>query len=376
MTVDERTLSAVLHRMADETEWRAGLPRRTVLRARTRRSLTVVLAVVLLMSVAYGSVVMAGAFRGVEPAGPHPLPYTTFQKLTITARTPVRSGITDVAASRDAVWVSGFQKLTRVDPASGRIVASIPLPGLGDYSSVALGAGAVWVTASERGFRGVYKIDPATNAIAGRIPLSGNVEGIAVGAGSVWVTHPQAGPGSVLRIDPRTDQVVGKPIAVGVGPVPILYAAGAVFVTNTDSGGSISRIDADTGGVTSVWGTANDVLASGGGSLWGVGNDEVVRIDVHTGRVVAAIPVKRAAGVAYGGGRLWVITDPQSKSATVSEPDPRHPGTVVTIDPATNRISSVPIPFGETAAYIAARGPVAWIGDYNKQVLTRVEATR
>jgi DNA-binding beta-propeller fold protein YncE len=238
-----------------------------------------------------------------------------------------------------------------------------------------VGAGSVWATASEQGFRGVYKINPATNAIADRIPLTWNVEGIAVGAGSVWVTRPQGGSGGVIRIDAHTDRVIGKPITVGVGPVPILYAAGAVFVTNTDFGGSVSRIDAHTGAVTRAWGTADDVEAFGAGSLWGIGNDEVVRIDVHTGRVIAAIPLKRAAKVAYGDGRVWAITDPRSKSSTLYEPDPRHPGTVVTIDPATNRISSAPIPYGETAAYIDVRGPVAWIGDYNQQELTRVGAT-
>ncbi|MDP9235759.1 MAG: hypothetical protein M3P01_14575 [Actinomycetota bacterium] len=298
------------------------------------------------------------------------------EELLATARTPVPSGITDVAVGADAVWVTGFGTLTRVDPASGRIVASIALRGLGDFSSVAVGAGSVWVTASETGFRGVYKIDPATNAIADRIPLSRNVLGITVGAGSVWVTRTQMGLGKVIRIDAHTDRVIGKPISVGVGPGPILYAAGVVWVTNSDNGGSVSKVDPSTGSVVRTWGVAPNVEAFGSGSLWGVGPNQIVRIDVHSGRELAETPLTRAAKVAFEDGRVWAITAPRSKSRTLYIPDPRHPGTVVTIDPATNELSSHPVPYGKTAAYIAVRGAVAWIGDYNRQLLTRVEARR
>jgi hypothetical protein len=33
-------------------------------------------------------------------------------------------------------------------------------------------------------------------------------------------------------------------------------------------------------------------------------------------------------------------------------------------------------PYGEVAAYIAVQGTTAWIGDYNRMILTRVEAKR
>jgi Tol biopolymer transport system component len=310
-----------------------------------------------------------------KPVTPSPTtsPRTRPDKLVATEHIPVPSGITGVAVSADAVWVAGFQKMTRVDPQSGRIVATIAMPGIGEYSSVALGAGSLWITGSEKGFRGLYRIDPATNKVADQIPLSGYPTGVTVGAGSVWVTRSAGGRGNVVRIDATGDHVIGKPIPVGVGPGPILYAAGAVFVTNTDYGGSVSRIDPATGSVTTPWGVAPDIQAFGDGSLWSVRDNLVARIDLRTGRIVAQVPLTRAAKVAFEAGRVWAITGPRSRSRTLYLPDPRHPGTVVTIDPATNQIASEPVPYGELAAYIDVHGTVAWIGDYNKKILTRVE---
>jgi Tol biopolymer transport system component/streptogramin lyase len=332
---------------------------------------------------------MDGGIRALTPAdlsratdpswwGPRPAvtpspttsPRTRPDKLLATAHIPVPSGITGVVVSADAVWVAGFQKMTRIDPQSGRIVATIAMPGIGEYSSVALGAGSLWVTGSEKGFRGLYKIDPATNKVADQIPLSGYPTGVTVGGGSVWVTR---GRGNVVRIDATSDRIIGQPIPVGVGPGPIVYAAGMVYVTNTSSGGSVSRIDPVTGSVTTPWGVAPDIQAFGAGSLWSVRTNLVSRIDLRTGRIVAQIPLKRAAKVTFEAGRIWAITGPRSRSRTLYLPDPRHPGTVVTIDPATNLIASDPVPYGVLAAYIDVHGTVAWIGDYNKQILTRVE---
>jgi DNA-binding beta-propeller fold protein YncE len=271
---------------------------------------------------------------------------------------------------RDAVWVTGFHTLTRVARGSERIVATIHLRGVGDYSSVAVGAGSVWVTASEQGFRGLYRIDPADNGIVGRILLPSNPIGVAVGAGSVWVTTNRSGPGRVYRIDAHTGQILGRPIPVGQGPGPILFAAGDVWVTNSNAGGSVSRIDPHTGSVVDTWGASN-VQAYGDGSLWGVTTNHVVRYDVDSGRVVAQIPMPRAAAVAYSSGRVWVITEPRSKSRTLYVPDLRHPGQVVTIDPQTNEVSSKPMPYGQTPAYIDARGNIAWIDQYNNNSLSR-----
>lgn len=118
---------------------------------------------------------------------------------------------------------------------------------VGETSSVALGAGSVWVTGSEKGFRGLYKSIRRPTRSSTRFPCLATRQGVTVGAGSVWVTRATTGTGNgnVVRIDAGSDRIMGQPIPVGVGPGPILYAAGAVFVTNTNlearSAGSIPQ---------------------------------------------------------------------------------------------------------------------------------------
>ena len=49
------------------------------------------------------------------------------------------------------------------------------------------------------------RIDPATNRVVGSIPVGRGAIGVAVGAGSVWVAN--AIDHSLTRIDPATNRV-------------------------------------------------------------------------------------------------------------------------------------------------------------------------
>jgi DNA-binding SARP family transcriptional activator/DNA-binding beta-propeller fold protein YncE len=115
-----------------------------------------------------------------------------------------------LAANRGAVWViaRGYggtnwaptrntkPALWRIDTTSNKPVARIKLPLT--PIRVALGAGSVWVTA-ERVLSSdgatveatVFRIDPATNRIVARIPLRARaVDGILVSHGLVWAAVP------------------------------------------------------------------------------------------------------------------------------------------------------------------------------------------
>jgi DNA-binding SARP family transcriptional activator/DNA-binding beta-propeller fold protein YncE len=115
-----------------------------------------------------------------------------------------------LTADDDAVWViardegpGGWRPtrettpaLSRIDPKRNAAIARIPLPLT--PIRVALGAGSVWVTAqrvlSPRGTSvdaTVFRIDPATNRIAARIPLHTRaVDGIIVSHRVVWAAIP------------------------------------------------------------------------------------------------------------------------------------------------------------------------------------------
>jgi DNA-binding SARP family transcriptional activator len=110
-----------------------------------------------------------------------------------------RSGkVLDAAPVRDTValrfgagslWsLSAEGELTKLDPATGKIVATIGL-GITKPGGLAIGAGSVWVTDAYSPT--LLRIDPTVNVVTGRFPLptEGVVTtltgGVAVGAGSV-----------------------------------------------------------------------------------------------------------------------------------------------------------------------------------------------
>jgi DNA-binding beta-propeller fold protein YncE len=266
------------------------------------------------------------------PPGPH---------LVIGARTHV-SGLTLTTGYR-AVWLVGPDVIYRIDPATAKTVATIPAPGTGGKpSGIATGAGAVWATRPGR-HPGVYRIDPRTNHVTSFIGLPPTPTAITVAHGLVWVSVAKEGPGIVVRIDPRANRVSGPPIRVGAGPGEIVSGAGTLWVTNTSylpNVPDVSRINPATGAVANTrgrqWGgtdrlgnaKVSNIDAAGAGSLWTTGVNVVQRVDPATGHVTATIRVPHAWHVIFWHGLAWAVTGVA----------PSGLGTVVGIDPASNRV--------------------------------------
>jgi hypothetical protein len=118
-----------------------------------------------------------------------------------------------VATDGREVWAVCCQagarrgRLTRVDPASGRIVKIIRLPG--HPYALGIGPSGVWV----RDAGGLlWRVDPASNRVVATIRLpSSNVDtgqpggDVAVTEEAVWVSDPAAA--TVWHIDPRRNRV-------------------------------------------------------------------------------------------------------------------------------------------------------------------------
>jgi YVTN family beta-propeller protein len=98
--------------------------------------------------------------------------------------TPLRSQPTAVALGEGGVWTvsRAGATLTRLDPATGDVEATIPLAAA--PNGVAAGAGAVWVTMP----RAVQRVDPRTNRVVATIRLPVVADGVAVVDGDVWIT--------------------------------------------------------------------------------------------------------------------------------------------------------------------------------------------
>ncbi|HEX2322434.1 MAG TPA: hypothetical protein VHJ18_25925 [Streptosporangiaceae bacterium] len=257
---------------------------------------------------------------------PHPRPAP---QLVIVSRTQLGPAITKIAAGYGGVWVVGPGVVYRVDPATGREVAPVSVPGTNEVTSdIAAGAGSVWVT-SAGGHRGVYRIGPRRNRVRSFLRLPLVPTGIAVAYDRVWATEPTHGPAIVVRIDPRTNRVSGPPIRVGIGAGPIIPVAGALWIAGGNIVSGLSRINPVTGTVTPILANVESVDAVGAGSLWVIPTrGGIQRVDPATGQVTATIRLPHAFTVTFWAGSAWASTEP--------------PGALARIDPASNRIVARP----------------------------------
>jgi DNA-binding beta-propeller fold protein YncE len=134
-----------------------------------------------------------------------------------------------IVPTRDAVWVlDAGGRVSRVDPRTNVIAASIPIGGHEYPAGLAAGDGAVWALDYE-GQR-LLRIDAEKSRISAEFPLEqGLGDGVAVGGGGVWVT--QRVHGTVLRIDPETGRVVAR-IRLGhlIQPGSIAFTHGHLWV--------------------------------------------------------------------------------------------------------------------------------------------------
>ena len=136
----------------------------------------------------------------------------------------VPGGAAAVAAGTDALWITseGGGRLTRVSPHNHEVIEEIavgPKP-----VRLAVGEGGIWIL---NGDGTVTRVDPDTNKVVATISLGGAMRDgdIAAGAGSVWVS---ATGSPIVRIDPRTNRAVQR--FTGQGGGAILVAHGSLWV--------------------------------------------------------------------------------------------------------------------------------------------------
>jgi DNA-binding SARP family transcriptional activator/ABC-type branched-subunit amino acid transport system substrate-binding protein len=185
-----------------------------------------------------------------------------------------------LAVSRDALWaITAEQSVVRIDPAKARITATAR--GLRAYAIAAGGAG-VWALASGRT---VVEFDERTGRIARRVKLPDHAaSALAVGDDAVWV----AGyfDGKLWRVGTRPGEVIGAlDVDEGVGAIAV-------------AGRTVWTANAIAGTVTAVDGAAMRIIRTvrvGGSPRWLAIDGETVWVAV-TG-TEAASTSSRVAGV-------------------------------------------------------------------------------
>lgn len=140
-----------------------------------------------------------------SPAAFDPL---TFPSRTVAAQAVIPSSALPLAlaANVDAVWVLGGGALSRIDPATNQMSKATPVAG----TVLTFGSEALW--SADFDSSTVTRVDPATGRALASIHVD-TADGAASTSQGIWVTEHHSG--SVALIDPRTNKVAS---VVRVGP--------------------------------------------------------------------------------------------------------------------------------------------------------------
>jgi glutamine cyclotransferase len=97
------------------------------------------------------------------------------------------------------------KEIQKIDPITGRVLATIPSPGDGKDSGLAWAEGTLWV--GQYSDRKIHQIDPATGKILKTIESNRHVTGVSWVDGELWHATWEAEESEIRRVDPQTGQV-------------------------------------------------------------------------------------------------------------------------------------------------------------------------
>ena len=100
------------------------------------------------------------------------------------------------------------QRIDKIDPADGKVVASIPAPGHGYDSGLAWAEGSLWV--GQYRDRQIHQIDPATGAVIRTIASNRFVTGVTWVDGELWHGTWEEEQSDIRRIDPDSGAVLER----------------------------------------------------------------------------------------------------------------------------------------------------------------------
>jgi YVTN family beta-propeller protein len=270
----------------------------------------------------------------------------------------------------DAVAGGPSGTLVRIDPRTNAVAGRNDVPGY--PNAVEVTAGGVWIGDFRQGV--LWRYDPSTNAQQ-RISSNGEPRDLAALGGDVYVAADGNNlTGTVSRYDAATGvrkdsiDLLVCALASGQG---VIWAAGCPFVQRLSTGSRPLHKVKEVFLPFQRPGTASDSriqfreMAVGDGSLWVLGDAldrRMWKLDRRNGRVQATIDLgfpPRSAVVA--GGTVWVT-------------DPLH-DTVVPVQVASGQVLPA-IRVGRGAAGVASAGGAVWVANAGDGTVSRVDPAR
>lgn len=340
------------------------------------------LAAAVVGAAAWGMLQVAGHFRG-DRSGRG----VTIEPDSMT-RINVGGPPQPVAAGAGAAWVSvgtvdGSQQLWRIDAGTGE---ATQVPDLTGVQWPAAGSEGVWTGVCPDDTSGacpggkIVRIDPATLRPLAEIPVPQPLQ-METGHGYVWanIADPQA---PLLKIDPATNRVVDRlPCCHGL----LSVGEGAVWMVE---GSSLVKID-PASGLELARTQLRDpcVLEAGAGAVWvatceSVTENLLYRIDPETLRTVAMIRIPGLYKMSAGAGWLWLagprVDAPglDGSAIEVSRIDPRTNGLeeeLVSIDPIHGRQQHFRTGPSPPSSFIDVGDGAVWVSDFGDGQMIRIE---
>jgi DNA-binding beta-propeller fold protein YncE len=241
----------------------------------------------------------------------------------------------------------------RALPKAGTITATIPVAG--SPSGLIHAAGSLWVARHRAGT--VARIDPATNRIVAQVPISSGLPTrFAFGAEGLWLENYS--DSTVAQIDPATNRVIAQVAGAGENCCAVAVGAGSIWAQQGDPPNVLTRIDAATKKVSATIAVRNffGVLFAYD-SAWGTSGSNVVRIDPHTNAVVARVSVPGLSATSLDTDLPWMAAGANGIWVSAGR-------SVARIDPTTNRLVAV-IPIvgveSRTWSFVAASDNAVWV---------------
>ena len=168
-----------------------------------------------------------------------------------------------IAASEDSIWLATSDgALSRVDPATGRVVQRIAIPS-GSLNPL-YANGIVWLTSGEHDK--LLAIDPHSGKILARVRVGSKPRFLTAAGGFVWTLNQ--GDGTITKVDATGKRVVATIHAniPGHGG-EITYGNGSVWATLIKT--PLTRVDGRTNAILGQWyGIGGDAVRFGHGSVW------------------------------------------------------------------------------------------------------------
>ena len=221
--------------------------------------------------------------------------------------------VVDLAAGAGAVWaVTSAARLLRIDPGTARLTT----PNPGPVSAVAASTRGVWVVCCQgRGRRGrVTRLDPASGQVVATAGLPARPLAVTAGPGGVWVRGAE---GWLWRVDPasgrQADAIRLPPIPGGAELAGELVVAGQVIWVSDPGPGVVRRVDLRRRTEDRWEADGRGLAVTSGGTVWATSDTRLLGLSgAQVGgprRTLDALPTDRITAVAAADdGGLWLGT--------------------------------------------------------------------